>query len=148
MNRAKDKLTKIYEYAESKKIGVYSLKTQVVESMSVMDAEGKCDIAINPEKIKSTADEIVKLAHEIGHCECGAFYNEYSPLDIRAKHERRATEWAIRELIPRSKLIEAIKEGILTKNELAEHFEVTEELMQAAMEYYSDIVYKLQYLWS
>lgn len=34
------------------------------------------------------------LAHELGHCEYGGFYNEYSSFDIRAKAERRADKWS------------------------------------------------------
>jgi len=38
--------------------------------------------------------ELYQLAHELGHCECGAFYNRYSPFDLVGKHERRADCWA------------------------------------------------------
>ncbi len=141
----KDKLSKIYDYAELQNIGVYAFKAEKVESMSVMDSDGECNIAINPDKIKSTADEIVKLTHEIGHCQCGAFYNVHSPFDVREKHERRATEWSIRVLIPREQLIEAvIHMCIRSRYELAAYFEVTEDFMQKAITYYADSLGKLK----
>ena len=77
----------------------------------------------------------MKLAHELGHCETGAFYNEYSKFDIRAKHERRANKWAIKKLIPEDELKEACT-FCYNRYELAEHFGVTEDFMQKALDYY------------
>ena len=37
-----------------------------------------------------TLSDVFTLAHELGHCEYGGFYNRYSQFDIRAKAERRA----------------------------------------------------------
>ena len=97
--------------------------------------QGKCFVAIDPFKIENTADEKVKLAHELGHCETGAFYNEYSKFDIRAKHERRADKWAIKKLVPEDELKEACT-FCNNRYELAEHFGVTEDFMQKVLDYY------------
>lgn len=82
-------LTNLYGIAEFDNISVYSYDLGEYDSLSLLD-NSKCYIAIDPFKIYGEADEKVKLAHELGHCETGAFYNEYSKFDIRAKHERRA----------------------------------------------------------
>ena len=97
-----------------------------------------CYIGLNPLMIDTTAEEKVLLAHELGHCMTGAFYNQYSKLDIREKHERRADKWAIKKLIPVDELKRAVKSGRESRYELAEYFNVTEDFMQKAMEYYRD----------
>ena len=83
------------------------------------------------------ADEKVCLAHELGHCETLSFYNIYSPLDVRGKHERRADIWAINKLVPRQQLEYAIKQGYRSLYDLAEFFGVTTVFMRKAIEYHN-----------
>lgn len=83
------------------------------------------------------ANEKVCLAHELGHCETLSFYNIYSPLDVRGKHERRADIWAINKLVPRQQLEYAIKQGYRSLYDLAEFFGVTTVFMRKAIEYHN-----------
>lgn len=128
-------LTKLYRIAEQNDIPVFSYDLGDCESLSLLDNK-KCYIAIDPFMLSTSADEIVKLAHELGHCQTGAFYNEYSSLDIRKKHERRADKWAIKKLVPEDELKEIYTQGITGRYELAEHFGVTEDFMQKALDFY------------
>lgn len=82
------------------------------------------------------ADEKVCLAHELGHCETMSFYNIYSPLDVRGKHERRANIWAIKKLIPKTKYYWALRHGYEDIYSLAEYFGVTPEFALKTAEYY------------
>ena len=102
----------------------------------MMDADGECYIAIDPRKVASAADEKTKLAHEMGHCVTGAFYNVYSPWDIRQRHENRADKWAIKKLIPKDELELAVADGRTDIWELAEFFSVTEDFMRKAISLY------------
>ena len=124
----------LYEFAQNSNIPVYSYDLGCIESLS-MPLNKKCFIAIDPMQIKNYSDEKVKLAHELGHCETGSFYNEYSTLDIRGKHERRADRWAIKKLIPKDELETAYKR-CNNRYELSEYFGVTEDFMQKAIDYY------------
>lgn len=128
-------LNELYQFAEQRKISIECYHFAECECMSVMLNDG-CYIGINPFQIDTYADEKVKLAHEIGHCETGAFYNLYSPLDIREKHERRADKWAIKKLIPEDELQKACENGCMTRWELSEYFSVTEDFMQKVLDYY------------
>ena len=129
-------ITELYDIAEQDGIDVYSFQMNECESMSLLQ-NGDCFIAIDPFKLHSETDEKIKLAHELGHCETGAFYNEYAACDIREKHERRANIWAIKKLVPKDKLIKAIQSGFGENRwELSEYFGVTEDLMQFALYYY------------
>lgn len=129
----------LYDYADNHCIDIEIIKTRMVESMSVMDNDGDCFVGINPLMIESTADETVKLAHELGHCETGSFYYGYSPLQLRCQCEHKADVWAIKKLISKDELIEAFKCGIVEKWELAEYFNVTEEFIVKTLVYYNFI---------
>ena len=82
------------------------------------------------------ADEKVKLAHELGHCETGSFYNRWATCDIRRKHERRANRWAYEKLVPEDELWDAIRQGYREPWELADYFGVTEAFLRHAIAYY------------
>ena len=128
------KLNALYDIADNDGVIVECYDFTHSPSVSVLN-DGVCYIGINPLMLNTSADEKVKLAHELGHCETGAFYNMYSPLDIRAKHEHRADKWAIKKLIPEDELKQACK-SCHNRFELAEYFGVTEDFMQKALDYY------------
>lgn len=132
-----NKLLALYQYAEKKNIDVDCFETKKAECFSIMDEDGDCAIVINPFMLKDSVDETVKLAHELGHCETGAFYYG-SPLQLKEQCEYRANLWAIKKLIPKDELKKALESGIIELWELAEHFEVSEELMKFAVEYYKN----------
>ncbi len=93
---------------------------------------------MDPFQIETAAEERVHLAHELGHCETGSFYNVYSTLDIRGKQERRADGWAISRLMPFYELKNALNAGITEVWELAEYFDVTEDFIHKAVRYYRE----------
>ena len=129
-------LIDLYSYAEEHNISVVAFDMPKSESMSVL-YYGNCYVGIDPLAVKNEIDEKEKLAHELGHCATGSFYNEYAKCDIREKHERRANIWAIKKLIPKDKLIEVINSGFGENRwELSEYFNVTEDTMQFALDYY------------
>ena len=109
------------------------------ECMSLREDDGTCVIGIDPGQLRSQADGRVKLAHELGHCETGAFYTRFDDRASRQRREARADRWAIRQLVPYGKLCEAIAHGCCTEWELAEHFGVTQAFLQLALTYYRDI---------
>lgn len=129
-------LLELYDLAEAHKVPVYWFDLQSTKSLSCRLEDGGGAIAMNPWSMTSLADEKVKLAHELGHCETGAFYNRYSSFDLRAQHERRADKWAIKKLIPKDELYAAISNGHTDVWDLAEYFNVTEDFMKKAIEFY------------
>lgn len=96
-------------------------------------------IAIDTKKIETRAEEKVILAHEIGHCETGSFYNIHSPHDLREKHEYTANKRSYQILIPHADLKAAVKKGLTEIWELAEYFDVPCEFMQRAAEYWQRV---------
>ena len=98
----------------------------------------RCYIAIDQRL--NVQQEREALAHELGHCEYGGFYNRYSKYDIRAKAERRADKWAFARLVPYGRLMQAVRHGITEVWDLAELFDVSCEFMQRAIAYYKTAI--------
>ena len=129
-------LLDLYDLAEIHNIGVYWFDLGAAESLSLQMEDGSCAIAMDPWRLPTVADETVKLAHEMGHCETGAFYNRYAARDVRQKHENRANKWAYKKLIPEDELENAVRQGYHEPWELAEYFGVTEAFLRGALEFY------------
>ena len=126
----------LYQYADDRDIDVDWFLLSRAESLSAELPDGHCVIAIDPSKLRSAAEHKVKLAHELGHCERGAFYNPASPWDIRQRHENKANKWAIQKLIPEDELQAAVADGCTEVWDLAERFGVTEDFMRKAICWY------------
>ena len=125
----------LYRLAEEQNVPVYwyPLRDSPLESFVVELEDGGCAIALDPLKLQSLGDEKYKLAHELGHCETGSFYNQYAVCDIRKKHENRADRWAIRRLISEEELETAVSAGYTEICDLAEYFGVPEDFMRKAV---------------
>jgi len=129
-------LSKLYQLAQEQNIEVDCFDLKKREALSMMDDDGECYIAIDPYKLRSTNEERVKLAHELGHCITGSFYNIYATVDHRQRHENRADKWAVKKLIPEDELQNAVSEGCTEIWDLAERFGVTEEFIKKVVCYY------------
>lgn len=129
-------LQEFYHIADQENIVVDHFALSKREALSIMDLDGECFIAIDPQRLSGETDERNKLAHELGHCITGSFYNQYSDYDCRQHHENRADKWAIKNLIPVEELDDAVAGGYTEIWELAEHFGVTEEFIRKTVCYY------------
>ena len=126
----------LYAYAERRNIDVDWIPMRRATSLSVPLGDGYA-IALDPWKLGTIAQETVCLAHELGHCETGSFYNQYAALDVRQRHENRADKWAIRRLVPEDDLDAAMADGCDTIPALADRFDVTEPFMAKAVCWYA-----------
>ena len=123
----------LYQAAERADISIYRFPLPETESLCIQDEGGRCHIAIDESRLCSEADHTVHLAHELGHCITGSFYNIHSPLDVRQKHENRADKWAIQACVSAEALDEAVADGCTDLWSLAERFGVTEAFMRKAV---------------
>ena len=124
----------LFRLAEEKKIVIEYGKLEKNKSLSVRI--GNRDyIGVDKSIAEDSAEERVHLAHEIGHCMTGAFYEIYSPLEIRGQYEHRATKWAILHCVPKDELMRLLRKEYQV-DEIAEHFGVTEDMIQTAYTYY------------
>lgn len=123
----------LYALASQQNIEVLSFSMPDSGSMSVMTDSGDCYIGMDDRVRDGDVRERIHLAHELGHCLTGSFYNFYAALDCRQRHENRADKWAIRKLVPVDDLDDAVAEGCTELWELAERFGVTEGFMKKAV---------------
>ncbi|SCW41121.1 protein of unknown function [Paenibacillus tianmuensis] len=78
------------------------------------------------------------LAEELGHFHTSSG-NILDLTDIRnRKQELRARQWAYYKLIPLSRIVDAYKDYVKGRYEIADYLDVTEEFLQAAMDQYRD----------
>lgn len=100
-------------------------------------------IFLNYNKIKNVVEEKCVLAEECGHYSVGAipiniYNNDYSNTIINSKNEFKAFKWALDKLIPPDKFKEFLGRN-LTKYEVANELEVTEEFLEKAYNYYCNV---------
>jgi Zn-dependent peptidase ImmA (M78 family) len=128
------RLKELYDLADDNKIAVYYFPFESIVSVSER-IDGKEVIGIDTDKI-TAAEELMYVAHEMGHCMRGYFYTEDTPLVTRSICERRAEIWSIKKLVPKDELIEALEQGITEVWELAERFNIPDDFMVKALQYY------------
>lgn len=126
----------LYRIAEQENIAVVTFSMPISGSMSIMNDDGSCCIGIDDTVRDNSTQERVLVAHELGHCITGSFYNKYAAVDSRQRHENRANKWAVRQLISMDDLDKAIADGCTEVWELAERFGVTEDIVRKAVCYY------------
>lgn len=95
-------------------------------------------IAMDGAKYATRTEYKCDLAHAIGHCETGAFYNVYSPYDLKEKCERKANIRAAQILMPLPEVREVLQRGMTDLWALAEHFDVTPDFAEMALGIYAD----------
>lgn len=126
------------DIAEKNDVLMISGSLHNTPSMVICD-RGACAAIFDYSKIETKAELMVCTAHEVGHCTTRSFYTENS-LELRSRMEYRADKWAIKELLPKSEMEEAMKNGYVEVWQLAELFEVTEEYVKKALWIYFDLL--------
>ena len=129
-------ITALYDFARQQNIEVISFPMEKNGSMSIMLEDGSCVVGMDESVRDGQVQERVHLAHELGHCATGSFYNIYAAIDHRQRHENKANKWAIQKLIPVDDLDDAVAEGCHEIWELADRFGVTEDFIRKALCYY------------
>ena len=126
-------LLALYQKAEQLNISVFHYPLPKTGSVSTMDEAGRCFIGLDLPHRRTRTERRVRLAHEIGHCATGSFYNRYSPCDVRKAHENRADKYAVRLLISPEELDEAVAQGHTEPWDLADYFGVDEAFLKKAV---------------
>ena len=131
------KLDALYELALLNGIPVDESCPASIVSMSVRLGNGMKIISLSDKQSKDSTI-LERFAHEMGHCMTDSFYTGYSPFEMRAKHEKRANEWAVFRLMPFEELCLAIKRGYREIWEIAEYFDVSCAFVEKAISIYEE----------
>jgi hypothetical protein len=84
--------------------------------------------------LKTTCERCCVLAEELGHHHTQPPDLFIASKAIRDKYEYLATQWAVNELVPLPRLIDAWNAGIRDSWDLAEYLDVTEPFIQKAVD--------------
>lgn len=134
----KASLNDLYEIAKEKDITVTDTDCPECKAISLLSPSGKCYIGMDYNAIKTEQEERLCLAHDIGHCETGAFYNPYSSQNVISQQEFRANKKALDYLVPRKELESVMADGQMEIWELCEYFDVNIKFIQLAFWVYFD----------
>lgn len=126
-------LAMLYERASQQGIEIDEVHMRELRAVSFPEGW----IAMDRAKFDSDTEYKCELAHEIGHCETGSFYNIYSPYDLKEKCERKANKRAVEILMPFDMLQDAMAHGYNDVDALAEYFDVTTEFAAMALDIYA-----------
>ncbi len=126
-----------YDFADKNKIKIIECDLGQAKGLCIYDSK-KCNIYIN-NNINGVEKKCV-LAEEIAHFSKGIikteiFNNSYNNVLNRSINECRAVKWMIQNLIPFSILKQFIGKD-MTKYDIAQELEVTEELVEKAYHIY------------
>jgi Zn-dependent peptidase ImmA (M78 family) len=132
------KTIELYETAEDYDINIFAYNLPENKSLSIETENFEYFIGIDEKRMDNSAELRTALAHELGHCVQGAFYNRGSKGDLICKHEYKADKWAISQLMPKEEMLNAMKHGYVEVWQLAEYFNVTEDLVRKALWIYFD----------
>lgn len=127
----------LYQIANDHNIPVLCLDIPENGSMCLLSQAQRCYIGIDHDVLEDETSERVHLGHELGHCRTGSFYNRWAARDVRQKHENRADKWAIKKLVPKDELDQAVADGCTDIYSLADRFRVTVPFMQKAVCWYT-----------
>lgn len=127
----------LYNIAARDNVIIIDGTLQVCPSLSLCD-NGNCTVVVDYSQLDTEPPLRVCFAHELGHCSTGAFYTQYSYLDLRSRCEYRADKWAIKKLIPYDDMVSAIDNGYTEVWQLAELFGVTDDYIRKAYWIYFD----------
>ncbi len=122
------------EFCEQNQIAVFDTALPLNRSLS--GRLGGDSFIIIDDRAMTEREKKTHLWHEIGHCATGAFYSPYTPLETRSRCENRANRWAVKKLLPKTRLEKAMQDGAVEVWQLAEYFNVGEKLVRFALQYY------------
>ena len=131
-------LNDLYMSAEENEISVMAAECPNCKAISLLSPSGKCYIGMDYRAITTEREERQYLAHDIGHCVKGAFYNPYSPFSLIEQQEYRADKQAINYLVPKDELQEAMIDGNTEVWQLCEYFDVDVKYIKLAFWVYFD----------
>ena len=130
-------LEKLYDKAEQENINIHNFNLENHKGC-YYEYKNKKFIFMNYCYINSETEEKLTLSEELAHYYTGATYNIDDTYYLKEKAEYKALKWQINTLLPYSELSTQIKKGLTEIWELAEYFQVSEDFIRQALEYYKN----------
>lgn len=134
-----EKLTRLYNELSDMGVSLFSGRYAFDGEYDalVVAKDSLLGMFLDIDRIRTVRQELVAVGHEWAHIATGATYTMgATPAMIQAA-ERKATRAQIKKLLPFDEMRAAMDAGYTEVWELAERFEVTEDFVQEAVDYYT-----------
>lgn len=132
-----NQLLQMYQDIDSNEIRLFMHEIEFTDAATI-EFNQRYAIFLDCNWFESIADMKSALAHEIGHCLTGCTHKSISPIDLIQKHEYKANRWAVEQYLPYEKISSAINAGYTEPWQIAERFNISEEMVVWAISYYTE----------
>lgn len=130
-------LSDFYTYCDDNDIDVIPYMGMPSEGATVRD-QGYYAIFLDIAKIRSTRLLKGVCCHEMGHAATGALHKVCSPYETVERSEYRANRWMAENHITEDMFRDAFKAGYTEVWQLAEYFDLPEDVIRTAAAYWTD----------
>ena len=136
-------LESLYDIADSEGVDILHCTFSKTKKAACMCTGSGKHILLDRAHIETTSEEKVILAEEISHYETNAFYTVRSNVNERAarcnrlRQEAKAQQHSYARIVPPNELAAFLqKNKTASVYDTAEHFEITYECLERAINYY------------
>lgn len=128
-------LADFYKYCSGKNVQVIPYLGMPAAGATLRDG-GRYAVFLDFSQIKSTRLLRGVCCHELGHAATGALHKVDSPFETVGRSEYRANRYVAEHFITRQEFREAFDAGYTEPWQLAEYFELPEEDVRRAYDYW------------
>lgn len=130
-------LSDFYDYCEKHDVDIIPYYNAPSEGATVRDGEYYA-IFLDIAKIQSTRVLKGVCCHETGHVATGALHKVSSPYELVERSEYRANRWVAQSYLTEQKFREAFAAGYTELWQLADYFDLPEDVIKTALSYWID----------
>ena len=129
-------ISDFYQYCRSNDVDVIPFIGCPQPGATIRD-HGFYAVFLDFSKIRSTQLLRGVCYHELGHIATGALHKVDSPFELVERSEYRANRWAAEHFLPAEEIREAFSMGYTEPWQLAEYFDLPEEDVRKALQYWT-----------
>ena len=130
-------LSKFYSYCRQNDVDIIPYSGSPSAGATLRDGEHYA-VFLDFTKIQTTRRYRGVCAHELSHLATGALHRPASPYDLAERNEYRANRHFAQQYLPVKELKEAFRLGFKELWELSEYFDLPEEDIQKALQYWTE----------
>lgn len=131
-------LTKVYNDLLARNVQMFAGDYNIGSADAcTVKLSGNFGLFLNIGKIHSLRQEKEAVVHEWAHIVSDATYGVDAPEAVRHKAEETARREELKELLPFDEMRGVVQSGVTQIFELSEYFNVSEEKVSEAIEYYT-----------
>lgn len=130
-------LADFYQYCRHNEIDVISYDGSLRPGATIRDGDYYA-IFLDFTQIRSARLLKGVCCHELGHAATGALHKVDSPFETVGRSEHRANRWMAEHYLKEEDFREAFREGYTEIWQLAEYFDLPEEIVRSAYQYWQE----------